>query len=50
LNVNCVPGAGSPAIDAGADVSAEGVTTDYDGDPRPQGAAYDIGVFEAAVN
>jgi len=47
LDANYVPGAGSPAIDAGADVSAEGVTTDYNGDPRPQGAAYDIGAYEA---
>jgi hypothetical protein len=47
LDANYVPGAGSPAIDAGVDVSAEGVTTDYNGDPRPQGAAYDIGAYEA---
>ena len=47
LDANYVPGAGSPAIDAGADVSAEGVTTDYNGNPRPQGAAYDIGAHEA---
>ena len=47
LDANYVPGAGSPAIDAGVDVSAEGVTTDYNGDPRPQGAAYDIGAHEA---
>ncbi len=47
LDANYVPGAGSPAIDAGVDVSAEGVTTDYNGNPRPQGAAYDIGAYEA---
>ncbi|MBA7612686.1 hypothetical protein ES703_19923 [subsurface metagenome] len=47
LDANYVPGAGSPAIDAGVDVSAEGVTTDYNGDPRPQGAACDIGAYEA---
>jgi parallel beta-helix repeat protein len=33
----------SPAIDAGADV---GVIDDFDGNPRPQGAATDIGAFE----
>jgi hypothetical protein len=36
--------AGSPAIDAGAAISA--VTTDFDGNKRPQGAAYDIGATE----
>ena len=35
--------AGSPAIDAGATVT---LATDYDGVPRPQGAAYDIGAYE----
>ena len=35
--------AGSPAIDAGATVA---VTDDFDGNPRPQGQAYDIGAFE----
>jgi hypothetical protein len=35
--------AGSPAIDAGATVS---LATDYDGVPRPQGPAYDIGAYE----
>ena len=33
----------SPAIDAGTNT---GVTTDYDGTARPQGAAYDIGAYE----
>lgn len=33
----------SPAIDAGVDI---GLTTDFDGKPRPQGAGYDIGVYE----
>lgn len=33
----------SPAIDAGADV---GVVEDFDGNPRPQGAGYDIGAYE----
>lgn len=36
--------AGSPAIDQGVPVSI--VTTDFDGTPRPQGAAVDIGAFE----
>ncbi|MFN0166083.1 MAG: choice-of-anchor Q domain-containing protein [Bryobacteraceae bacterium] len=33
----------SPAIDAGA---ATGLTSDFDGAPRPQGRAIDIGAFE----
>lgn len=36
--------AGSPAIDAGAAVS--GVTTDFAGAARPQGAGFDIGAYE----
>jgi hypothetical protein len=35
--------AGSPAIDSGANVT---LATDYDGVPRPQGPAYDIGAYE----
>ena len=35
--------AGSPAIDAGLDV---GITTDLDGNSRPQGNAPDIGAYE----
>ena len=34
----------SPAINAGTTVAV--VTNDYDGVPRPQGAAYDIGAYE----
>ena len=36
-------GPDSPAVDAGIDA---GVTTDYDGDTRPQGYGYDIGYDE----
>lgn len=38
--------AGSPARNAGADVSAYGVATDYAGLTRPKGAAYDEGAYE----
>ncbi len=38
---------GSPAIDAGAPTTVS--THDYDGVPRPQGAAPDMGAFEYAV-
>ena len=34
----------SPAIDAG--FSVNNVTDDYEGNPRPQGIGYDIGVYE----
>ena len=42
------PGGDSPAIDAGVDPAIVGVEllTDYDGDARPQGLAYDIGADE----
>ena len=47
-----IPGLGSPAIDAGIDPATVGVTvtTDFNGDPRPQGAGYDIGAFETPAN
>jgi hypothetical protein len=35
---------GSPAIDEGS--SADAPSNDFDDDPRPQGAGYDIGAFE----
>ncbi|MBI2506193.1 MAG: right-handed parallel beta-helix repeat-containing protein [Candidatus Latescibacteria bacterium] len=35
---------GSPCIDAGTDLGAP--ATDLDGNPRPQGAGYDIGPYE----
>jgi len=36
----------SPAIGAGTDLTASGVTTDILGVPRPQGSGYDIGAYE----
>lgn len=52
LDVVYVPEPGSPAIDAGIDPAIVGVTltTDLDGNPRPQGAGYDIGAYEVAAN
>ena len=49
LDALYVPGLGSPAIDAGVDPATVGVTltTDFDGAPRPQGAAHDVGTYEA---
>ncbi|MBN2288633.1 MAG: right-handed parallel beta-helix repeat-containing protein [Candidatus Glassbacteria bacterium] len=38
--------AGSPAIDAGEDLSVKGVTSDAASRPRPSGRAYDIGAYE----
>lgn len=37
--------AGSPAIDAGIDVSSFGIDTDHGHQPRPKGA-YDVGAYE----
>jgi hypothetical protein len=36
----------SPAVDAGVDLRADGIRTDYLGRPRPQGAGFDIGAYE----
>jgi len=51
LDAEYIPGAGSPAIDAGLDLATIGITlmADYNGVARPQGAAYDIGAFEVIV-
>lgn len=38
--------AGSPAIDSGVDIPS--LTADHEGNPRPQGAAMDMGAFETA--
>jgi hypothetical protein len=36
----------SPALDAAVDVSRYGITFDAQCNPRPRGAAYDIGPYE----
>ncbi|GAB5442208.1 MAG: hypothetical protein Fues2KO_25570 [Fuerstiella sp.] len=41
------PISGSPAIDAGTDLSGVGITTDLEGTARPQNGTYDIGAYEA---
>jgi hypothetical protein len=38
--------AGSAAIDAGVDLTQEGVTSDIEGTPRPQSGGFDIGAHE----
>src|SRR5690606_29902540 len=37
----------SPAVDAGMDMSGQGVVSDYEFIPRPRGKAYDAGAFES---
>lgn len=41
---------GSAARDAGTDLSASGVTTDYLGTARPQNSVFDIGAYEYIVS
>jgi hypothetical protein len=36
----------SPRHDTGADLAPYGIATDHEGNPRPSGAAYDMGAFE----
>ena len=47
LNADLTLQAASPCIDAGKSVTT--VKTDFNGASRPQGAAYDIGAFEASA-
>lgn len=42
--------AGSPAINAGRDVTSFGVVLDYGGTSRPSGGAWDAGAFELSGN
>ncbi|MEW6126325.1 MAG: right-handed parallel beta-helix repeat-containing protein [Acidobacteriota bacterium] len=42
------PRAGSPAFDSGEQLPE--IKTDYRGNPRPQGAAFDIGAYEVGGN
>lgn len=41
---------GSPAINAGKDVSVFGVNFDHENNPRPVGGAWDVGAFELTGN
>lgn len=41
---------GSPAINAGKDVTVYGVTFDFEGKPRPVGGLWDLGAFELPGN
>lgn len=50
LSTDYKPQAGSTAIDAGLDLTADGVTVDLDGTSRPQGAAFDVGAYESGSN
>lgn len=38
----------SPAVNAGMDLRSYGITSDLDGNPRPYGAAFDVGAYEYA--
>ena len=40
---------GDARIDAGANLTSEGVTKDFAGNARPQGAGFDIGAYEAGT-
>jgi hypothetical protein len=48
LSADYRPQDGSTAIDAGLDLTADGVTVDLDGISRPQGAAFDVGAYESS--
>ncbi|MEZ6131694.1 MAG: Calx-beta domain-containing protein [Planctomycetaceae bacterium] len=41
---------GSPAVNAGTDLSGVGITTDQNGDARPQVGAFDIGAIESSLS
>src|SRR6185295_1949727 len=41
---------GSPAIDAGKNMSTYGITFDLDEKPRPKGTGWDIGAYEYQPN
>lgn len=41
---------GSPAMEAGLNLAAVDVTTDFAGVPRPQGGFYDIGAYEVVLD
>jgi len=45
-----IKNASSVLVDAGTDLTADGVTEDIDGDTRPQGTAFDIGADELLVD
>jgi hypothetical protein len=47
-NYRLTPGTNNAAIDHGSSVINTVVTTDFDGNVRPQGGGYDIGAFESS--
>jgi hypothetical protein len=47
-NYRLAPGTNNAAIDHGSSVINTVVTTDFDGNVRPQGGGYDIGAFESS--